>query len=317
MTRFIRKTIVLAKIETTAGTDSVPVGATDAILISNATFETSYNNVDRNLIRGYFGGSEQLAGSRCVKINFECEISGSGTAATAPAWGKLLQGCAFAEVTGATFTTYTPITDTLKTLTIKYYLDGMLHTALGCMGTVELSMGEGERPLYKFTFTGIEGGNSATSNPTPTLTAWKAPTVITDPNTGDIKLGSSYATGAITGGTAYASRGLSINVANDVKFMAMLGSQYISITNRAPTGQIQIELNVADEVAMLTAINANTTTTFSFEHGTSAGYKVAVYCPVVQRINPKNVDYQGVAQLGMDLRLLPSAGNDEMIIITS
>lgn len=35
MTRLVRKTAILAKIETTYGTDAVPTGIANAILISN------------------------------------------------------------------------------------------------------------------------------------------------------------------------------------------------------------------------------------------------------------------------------------------
>ena len=34
-TRYIRQTVILAKIETVSGTDAVPTGAANALLISN------------------------------------------------------------------------------------------------------------------------------------------------------------------------------------------------------------------------------------------------------------------------------------------
>jgi hypothetical protein len=317
MSRLIRNTFILAKIETTAGTDATPAGATDALLISNATFENVYNNVDRALIRGYMGGSDQLAGSRSVKATFEVEVSGSGAAGTAPAWGKLLQACAFAEVTAASYVTYMPVSAALQTITIYYYRDGLLHKMLGSMGSVDIGADEGARPVLKFSFMGIDAGAVTAANPTQTLSNWKTPLVITDPNTGDIKLGSSYATGAITGGTSYMSRGINISMANDTKHISMLGGQYISITNRQPTGSVQLELTATQEASFMTDINANTLTSMSFEHGTTAGGKVAFYAPAVQRINPKHADYQGIVNLGLDLRLLPIAGNDELVIITS
>lgn len=315
MTRLIRNTAILAKLETTAGTDAVPTGADDAMLISNASFEVSYNNVDRSLLRGFLGASEQLVGTRVVNITFESEISGSGTAGTAPVWGRLLQACAFTETVAATYAAYTPISTNMKTLTIKYVRDGLINTATGCMGSVEMAMGEGERPVFKFKFMGVDGGAAAGVNPVTVLTAWKSPSVITDPNSGDIKLGGTYAAGVLTGGTSYLSRGISINLANDVKNMSMLGGSYISITDRQPTGSLQLELTAVQEAAMMTEINANTLTSISFEHGTTAGAKVAIFSPSVQRINPKHADYQGNAQFGMDLRFIPLAGNDELVIL--
>lgn len=315
MARLIRNTAILAKVETTPGTDAAPTGADNALLISNATFEVSYNNVDRALLRGYLGGSEQLAGTRFVTASFEVEISGSGTAGTAPAWGPLLLGCAMAETTDVAYVEYTPVSTAFKTLTLYYYKDGALRKMLGAMGTVELAMGEGERPLFRFNFTGLDGGIAAVSTPALTLTAWKAPLVITDANSGDVKLGGTYAAGAVTGGTAYPSRGLSLTLGNDVRQIALLGGQAVDITQREVTGSCQFELTAAQEVAFHTDIDANTLSSLSFEHGTAAGAKILIYAPSVQRINPKDADYEGRYHMGLDLRLLPVAGNDELRIV--
>lgn len=315
MARLIRNTAILAKLETTAGMNAVPTGADDAMLISNASFDYQVTNVDRALLRGYLGGSEQLVGTRFVQASFECEITGSGTAGTAPVWGRLLQACAFAEETAATYAAYKPVSTGMKTITIHYVDDGIIHVMRGCMGNFEMAMGEGERPLFKFKFMGLDGGVAEGANPSQALTLWKAPQVITDPNSGDIKFGSSYAAGVITGGTTHLSRGINLNAGNDVKSMAMLGGQSIDITDRQTTGSIQLELSAANEVALINSINANALTSLSFEHGTSAGYKVAIFAPAVQRINYKKADYQGRRNSGMDLRFIPQTGNDELVIV--
>lgn len=316
MARLIRNTAILAKIETTYGVDAVPTGAANALLISDASFDINYNNVDRNLIKGFMGADAQLAGTRFAQLSFSVEISGSGAAGTAPAWGPLLRACAMAEVvTAGSRVEYLPVSTGLQSLTIYYHDDGVLHKALGCMGTVQLSMGEGERPLFKFTFTGLDGGAAVVSNPGLTLTAWKAPLVISDVNTGDIKLGSTYSAGAISGGTTYVSRGLNLDLGNEVKQIAMLGGQSVDITNRAASGSMQLELAAADEVSFFSDVNANALTSLSFEHGTAAGAKVIFHVPSVQRVNPKHADYEGRVQLSYDLRLIPVAGNDELRIV--
>lgn len=316
MARSNRNTAILAKIETTQGTDAVPTGAANALLISDASFDISYNNVDRSLIRGFYGGAEQLAGTRFVDMSFSVEISGSGAAGTAPAWGPLLQACGYAEaVTASTRVDYTPVSTGQKSLTIYYSDDGVLHKALGCMGNVQFSMGAGERPLLKFTFSGIDGGTTAAANPTLTLTAWKAPLVITDANTGDIKLGGTYSAGAITGGTVYPSRGLSLDAGNKVAKIDLLGGQSIDLTDRDVTGSMQLELTAAQEVSFYADVNANTLTSVSFEHGTTAGEKVIFHAPNVQRVNPKHTDYEGRIHHTFDLRCLPTTGNDDLRIV--
>lgn len=318
MSRLIRNTAILAKIETTYGTDAAPTGAANAILISNATFDYTYNNVNRDLMRGFMGGSEQLTGTRYAVMTFDVEISGSGSAGTAPAWGPLLRMCAMAEVVTPTARAeYKPVSSGFESGTIYYHDDGVLKKALGCMGTVELAMGEGERPVFRFNIMGLDGGQVVAANPTLTLTAWKPPLVITDFNTGDLTFGGAYATGTITGGTAYPSRGLSLNLGNQTQFNALIGGQNVGITNRETTGSCQLDLTAAQEVALTADVNANTLTSMSLVHGSAAGATVTIFAPKVQRTNPKQADYNGYRHTSLDLRLTPNVGNDEILIVAA
>lgn len=316
MGRLIRNTAILAKIETTYGTDATPTGAANAVLISNASITLKANNVSRDLMRGYIGASEQLVGTRSVEISFETELWGSGTAGTAPAYGPLLRGCGMAEtVSAGNRVEYNPVSSSFESLTIYYHLDGVVYKALGCRGTVEFKLGLGERPLMAFTFTGIDAGPTATANPSLTLTGWKTPLAITDPNAGDILLGCTYSAGALSGGTTYASRGLQANLGNTVSHIPLLGGDTVEISNREASGSLELDLTAANEVTFQTAISANTLTSLGFTLGTTAGYKVIVYAPAVQRINPKHTDVDGSLLIGMDLRLTPSSGNDELRIV--
>ena len=89
MPRYIRNTVILAKIETTYKTDSAPTGAANALLVSNVTINPlNANNVNRELIRAYFGGSEDLVGTAYLEATFDVEFQSSATLGTAPAWGQ-------------------------------------------------------------------------------------------------------------------------------------------------------------------------------------------------------------------------------------
>lgn len=320
MPRKTRNTVILAKIETTIGTDAVPTGAANAVMaVEPSPPRYTYNNVDRNVLRGYYGGAEQLVGSSYVTLEFGVELAGSGTAGTAPAYGALLQACAMAEtVTAGQRVEYNPVSSGLKAVTIYYHADGALHKALGCMGTAQVQMEDGGIPTLRFTFTGIYGGVTAVANPTPTLTAWKTPQVIDTDNTGLVTLGGTYATGAISGGTTYCSRGLTIDLGNQVSYQSMLGPcTGVDITDRAVTGSMVLDLDAAAEVAAHTAINANTLVSVGLAHGSSAGNKVLVFGPSVQRINPQHQDNDGRLHNAFDLRFLPTAGNDELRIVVA
>lgn len=317
MSRLIRRTAILAKVETTYGVDAAPVGTTDAILVSDASFSLAYNNVNRNLLRVALGGSEQLAGTRFVECSFTVELANSGTAGTAPAWGALLRACGFAEASLMTpaRVEYTPISASFTSLTIYYSIDGVRRIALGCMGTAEIMMNEGERPMMRFTFSGLDGGFSATADPSVTLTAWRAPTVVSDVNSGDVNLGATYAAGVLTGGTTYPSRGISINLNNQVTRESILGGQSVQITQRDVTASVQLDLTAAQEVAFQTDVNTNATTTLGFSHGSGAGVGILLHAPRVQRTDPADVDSDGILHKSYNLRLIPSAGNDELRIV--
>jgi hypothetical protein len=316
MARYIRNTVVLAKTEVTYALDPTPTGAANAVLASNVSIDVAYNNVDRDLIRGYFGGSDQLVGTRSVNIGFDVELAASGDAGvTEPAWGPLLKATGFAGTDAGTYWEYVPVSTTLPSVTLYYYLDGALHIVKGARGTVSFKMGIGERPLMSFKFIGLDGGLTAVSNAVPTLTAWKTPQVITDTNTGDVTFGCTYATGAISGGTAYTSQGLNIDLNADVKFTPLLGAETVDLVDRSITGSVSLDLTAADQVTFKTAVDDNTTAALGFTHGTASGNIIVLYAPVVQRINPKSVDVNGRLLLGYDLRLLPSTGNDELKIV--
>ena len=322
MPRYIRNTVILAKQETTIGTDAVPTGASDAVLVSAMSITPlDAQNVDRDLVRGYFGSSEQLVATASVKVSFSVELAGSGAAATAPQWGDLLIGCATAEslLTTPNRVEYLPISTALKTLTIYYYDDGVLHKLLGCMGTVKITAKIGERPMMMFDFIGLDGGISATANAAATLSAWKTPPTMAKANVVDITIGATYATGALTGGTVYPSTGLELDFANKVQFVPLLSSERIDIVDRDAVGSMQLDLTPAQEVTFMATVKANTTQSVGLTIGTTAGNKIILFAPSVQLINPSKQDYNGARLIGYDLRLVPTAagtGNDELRIIT-
>lgn len=321
MPRQIEKTVILAKLETTYGTDATPVGASDAILVSSPQpIPLQANNVDRALVRGYFGGSEQLVGTASKAISFDVELAGSGTPTTPTQWGRLLQACGFSQTIGAASVDYLP-TSTFgasSSLTIYYQLDGEQHKLLGARGTFSIAMGVGERPLLRFRFVGLDGGSSAVSNATPTFTAYQVPLVVTDQNSSDVLLGATYtgATGVISSGTAYPSRGLTLDVNNRVAYQALLGGETVEITGRDVNGNISFDLTAAQAVSFLADVKANTTTSLGFTHGVSAGNIIGIFGSKVQRVDPTIEDLEGRAMSRYNTRFVPNTGNDELRIIT-
>lgn len=322
MTRYVRNTAILAKIESPYGADATPVGATDALLVSDLSINPlNAQNVDRNNIRPYFGASEQLVGTSFVECGFSVELVGSGTAGTAPAWGKLLRACGFAEtITAMTRVDYNPVSSLFESLTIYWYDDGVLHKLLGARGTAQVMLNLADRPMMRYSFTGLYGGVSAAALPSVTLTAFKTPEVVTDTNSGDITWGATHSlmgAPALVGGTVYPSKGLELDLGGSVNFRPLLGKETVEITDRAITGRLSLDLEPAAEVSFLADVRANTVSSLGMTHGTVTGTKTLVFAPKVQRINPVKEDDQGQRLLGYSLRLVPNMGNDELRIVTS
>ena len=321
MSRYTRNTAILAKLETTVGTDAVPTGAANALLVKEQSITPlEAQNVDRALIRPYFGASEQLVGPGLVRVSFTVELQGSGTAGTAPAWWPLMQACGYAD--GGTLSTparneLLPQTDNFKTVTIYYNDSGVLHKLLGAVGTFSLEAMADQIPAIKFDFIGSDGGISAADLPALTLTAFKTPYVVGPTTAVDVKLGATYATGAFTGGTQYVSTGLMIDGGNTTGLTTFVSKQTPEITDRQVTGKVELELDAAQEVALMQIVKDNTLQRLAFQVGLVAGRKIMIHAPGVQLTNPTKGERNGVRVIGYDLRLVPISGNDELRLIAA
>lgn len=319
MSRFARRTIIAALIESSYGTDSTPDGS-NAILVSNPTINPlNAQNVDRDLVRGFMGSSEQLVGSRFVELGFDVELVGSGAAGTAPAWGDLLEACGFDEtVTASTRVDYTPISSAFPSVTIAWHDDGLKHTVTGCRGNVVFRMNSGGRPVMSFTFRGLYAAPAAASNPTPTYTGFKTPRVVSEANTADLTLGCTHSTSgapALASGTAYPSLGVEFSPNNTVEHIPLLGGESVEITDRAATCSVQLELTAAEEATFMGTVADATLTSIGMVHGTDAGYKSLVFLPYVQLINPQKQAVGGKRMTSFEGRVTPSAGDDEMRLV--
>jgi hypothetical protein len=95
-----RKKFLVAKIESTYGTDPVPSGGSDAIQVTNVEVTPiESDNVQAAAFQGFIGGSTRgtLVANKRVSITFDVELAGSGAAGTAPAFGPLLKAAGLSE----------------------------------------------------------------------------------------------------------------------------------------------------------------------------------------------------------------------------
>jgi len=321
MSRNVRNAVVLAMPEAAYGNDPGPTGA-NAILIANlSAVPLNANNVDRALLRAYFGASEMLPGTHYAEVSFDVEIVGSGTIGTAPAWECLLLACGFASTVTADRVDYLPLTDAQPSATIYLNDSGVLHELNGARGTVTFKLNAGEKPVMSYHFLGLYVPITAAALPVPDYSGFMQPQIPTHGNTQVLTLGATHADAgppALTGGTTISSLGLEINVGNNVQFTPMIGAETVDITNREVTGKVKVDATAAQEVARMADVLAGTLSSVGMIHGTVAGSRVMLYLPTAQFLNPSKEELNGRRLIGYDLRGVPPAtagGNNELRVV--
>lgn len=300
-----RRRTILAKIETTYGTDPTPSGSANAILVRNMSITPlSAETVSRDLVRPYLGNSETLIASKYVTIDFEVEIAGAGGAGTAPKYGPLLRACGLAEtITASTDVSYDPVSSGMESVTIYHNVDGVLHKLTGCRGNVEFTINARQIPVMKFTMTGIYNAPSDAALPSVTYTGFQTPLAANNTNT--------------TGFSFFSYSGvlesLSVNMGNEVKFRSLIGNESVLITDRKVSGTAVFEAPTITTKDFFTAAISTTLGSLAITHGTAGGNKFKVDSSRIDIGQPTYTDNDGIHMLSVPFVAVPStAGNDEI-----
>lgn len=169
MVMISKLSVLLAKTESTYGTDPTPSNSTDAILAIDAQIKEIFTPVERLLQQNTLSNRASLRGSRMAEMTFKIELQGSGAAGTAPRLGRLLEACGCLEtIVGGTSAAYTPTSSSIESVTLYLYKDGRLHKLTGARGTFTFTAEAGKQGLFDFTFKGLYNAPSVSANPTAT-----------------------------------------------------------------------------------------------------------------------------------------------------
>lgn len=297
---------ILAKIETTYGTDPVPTGAANAIQAMNVELmPLDGDTISRDLELTYFGNNGELNIKEHVTLSFDVEMAGSGAAGTAPAYGPLLRGCAMAEViTASTKVEYTPISTLLESLAIYMYFAGSLHKMAGARGSYNWDVNANGLPVFRFTFKGLFVPITSAALPVTTLTGWKAPQTVNKTNTTVFSIHTYNC-------TAQSFKG---DIANQIEGRFLIGQESIESVDRKPRGSALIvspDLTIKDFFAIA---RNRSRAAIQVKHGVGAGNIITFDAPAVEIGKPSYSQDQGEVMMGFDLGFTPVTGNDEMKI---
>ncbi|MGE0803089.1 MAG: phage tail tube protein [Lautropia sp.] len=309
MAKSIRKMLITAKIEAVSGTDSNPTPSLNAILAKSINPQPIVAEfIDRGIVRPYFGNSQVLPAGVHSRVEFEVELQGSGSAGTAPAWGPLLRGCAFEEITptAGTSVEYRPISEDFETLTLYVYMDELRFKMTGCLGTVAFDFTSKAVPVMRFAFIGIQDDMTDVVMPIDTdYSDFLDPKTVSRVNTPTITLH----------GVSNCVQSLTCDMQNQLIWRDLMGCGGAHISNRTPNGQLVMEMTKVSDKNWMQIIKNGSLDAINLVHGSVAGYIVEVAAPKTQFTNPQFTDQDGILMLSTGVSFNPNAGNDEFVLI--
>jgi hypothetical protein len=167
MTQLKRKRVLAAKVETTPGTAEALTSAEAAFNAYDIQIQTE-TELEQREGQGSFGMRSSVVGGYKGRLQFKHDASWDGTA-TEPSWADVfLPACGWVK-NGQVFTPRTEAPGTnVKTLTFGVYVDGVLKTLKGAVGTFRLVCAAGKAAQVEFDFMGIWDTPTDTAILTPT-----------------------------------------------------------------------------------------------------------------------------------------------------
>lgn len=306
--RYWNKKVLLAKIETTYGTDAAPTGAANAILATQVKLSPMEGqDVARELERPFFGADATIPSDLHMKLSFRVELAPSGTAGTAPAWGPLVRACGCAQtLVAGTSVTFNPITDNAESISLHFHYDGVRHRLRGARGTFKMMVEASAIPYLEFEFWGLFEAATDVANPTPTLTAFQDPVVANAANTPVFTIG----------GVPLVLRSFTFDAGAKVEPRFLIGSEAILITGRQEKIDARIEARLMAVFNPYSRAQSAGRMPIVLQHGATAGRRATLNVPLAQIQRPGGVEnQQNIAEWPLSFVPQQNAGNDQWTLV--
>ena len=309
MPKLHRKRSILAKAESSYGVDSNPTGSANYLQVIDLNIEPVVSDeVSRDLIRPYMGNYEVLLANTRVNVTFDVEMSGSGSAGTAPKYGAILKACGLSEtISGGNTVTYAPVATPSDSVTLFVNYDGVRQIVKGCRGTFSINCEVNNIPRISFSLTGLYTAATDDALPTVTTSNQATPLIFRNGSTSNFSIF----------GFAAALQSWNLDFNNEVIYRELVGgTKEVLITDRRPSGTAVVEAVALSSHNFFTDATSTSTGTNTWLHGTTAGNKVTVSCPQTDLGQPTYEESDGITMLSLPFTATPtSAGQNEFSLV--
>lgn len=316
MVMLSKRALLLAKIESTYGVDPTPAPGTNAILVNDPKIKVSGEVLQREFARSSLSPLAPVIGMKEVEVSFSTELKGPGTANQGgaddiPEIDPLLQACALsptftAETTGGAgdgYIVYNPVSDSIKSVAMYLYLDGLLHKILGAAGNLSAKIEAGKYGVIDWTFKGLY------SDPTDSAIASGAVFNAQKPKP---FMNAGFTIGAYAGIIQALNFDLANEISKRVSANSADGVLGFSITDRGTKGSINPEAVTRATYDFWTKWKAGTGQALSATVGDTAGAKIDVTAPNCVYTDIGWGDRDKVRTYELPFVMAESSGNDEI-----
>lgn len=308
MVMLSKKSILLAKAETTYGTDPTPT-STDVIAAIDANIKETFEAEQRMVQLKTLSNLPSVSGAKFAEVTFSTEVKASGSLALAPRIAPLLLACGMAQtIQSGVSVTYSPTSSSFGSATLWLYKDGRLHVINGCRGTVKITCEAGKQAMMEWNFKGLWVTPSVTALPTVSYESTVPPTC----------KGTTF---SFNSKTTLVVGKMDLDVANTVVSRPSLSATHaiagFEITGRKPMITMEPEAQIetsytfrADALATQRAV--------SYAIGSTSGNILTINVPKVNLTTIEYADKEGVLIENLTGECTTNAaatGNDEFTLV--
>ena len=310
MTIRTKQRILLAKLESTYGSDASPTNAADAVKASEVTLTPFESEEIEKIYLGQGTGTslKKLIAKR-VQLQFSIDLAASGGAGKAPQYAHLLKGAGFKEVIDnkAKTATYSPDITATESITLAFNVDGNLHKMVGARGTAVFTLNAREVPTIQFTFTGLFVAPTNTNKLTnkQAFNGWIDGVAITKANTPTATIDSANVE----------FENLSFDMGDTVTYINRTNAENVVRRDRNANGSCTIAALPILTKDLWAIVENETPVAVQLVHGSGAGKVIDITAPQVQLTSPAYADSEGEQMQSFEMGLMPKNGSDEISLV--